>query len=200
MRTGLLFPCRFQRIALGSRALEGGGVVAGCTLLPKLGSPCPRERDPVKLPSRTRPFAGARWSGGLPARQRLAAVLSARRTLPGFPWHDPLDCPSSSLHQARVPQAGERGSLSRCYSPARVFQRARGIWVDRGGPRWIARGCHVPAGAHPKVWTIKRPRRALDEVLPTLPLPFPLSLPPSGALASHQTLDLDLSPQPGQGS
>lgn len=175
MRTGLLFSRGLQGIDLGSRALEGGGVVAGCRRLPKLGSLCPRERDPVKLPSRTRPFAGARWSGGLPAQQRLAAALSARRTLPGFPWHDPLNCPSSSLHQAGVPQAGERGSLSRCYSLARVSQRARGIWVDRGGPRWIARGCHVPAGAHPKVWTIKHPRRALDEVLPTLPLPL---LPP----------------------
>lgn len=200
MRTGLLFSRGLQGIALGSRALEGGGVVAGCTLLPKLGSPCPREQDRVKLPSRTRPFAGARWSGGLPAPQRLAAALLAPRTLPGFPWHDPLDCPSSSLHQAGVPQAGERGSLSRCYSPARVSQRARGIWVDRGGPRWIARGCHVPAGVHPKVWTIKRPRRALDEVLPTLPLTPPKSPPPLPALASHQTLDLDLSPQPGQGS
>jgi hypothetical protein len=138
VRTGFLFSRGLRGIALGSRALEGGGIVAGCTLLPKLGSPYPRELDPVKLPSRTRPFAGARWSGGLPARQRLRAALSARRTLPGFPWHDPLDCPSSSLHQADVPQAGERGSLSRCYSPARVSQRARGIWVDRGGPRWIS--------------------------------------------------------------
>lgn len=118
--------------------------------------------------------------------------FSARSTLPGFPWHDPLDCLSFSLHQAGVPQAGEHGSfqmLQTCRSlSARPWHLGRPRRPQMDSQR-VPRSCRG---------SIQSPDTQTPKERSGLSVAHPPPTPP--ALASHQTLDLDLSPQPGQGS